>query len=417
MTSRIVRMVAVLGLLWSPSVGSTQESPLTTEILDRFVTAHDRERELLAEAQPKLAEIDERVRKFRECKTAFEAAGSMSGSRLGGLAARAGIRARCGANSEADIVKERKQVTDKATSDAATASGFTVVSYTRLRTRLERIYANGDRAGLSAPEIEAVESREPRFANIFGVGVTSADARAVADALNSIGVTMGRPSGARAMPGQWTADASWAYVNYMFVMLYGAGANVVDTPYAPGQWTRWHIQAEDQEDRQMIERAFLGSTPDGGEWWRLKSITTSREGNREVADTIVFEGLFKPVADGTQQVVRMRRKMPGDREPSEMLIPQDRSKVNTWGMFESRPTPESLEGATMGTETIRTPAGSFTAKRVRFGNPGGQREWWTSNQVPGGWVKYRVTESEGGEEFVMELVAHGTGAKSELGVR
>lgn len=405
----------LLSLTFMAAPLSAQET-LSTDLLDRFVTAHDRERELLAEAQPKLAEIDERVRKFRECKAAFEAAGSMSGSRLGGLAARAGIRARCGANNEADIVKERKQVTDKATSDAATASGFTVVSYTRLRTRLERIYANGDRAGLSAPEIEAVESREPRFANIFGVGVTSADARAVADALNSIGITMGRPGGARTMPGQWTADASWAYVNYMFVMLYGAGANVVDTPYTPGQWTRWDIKGEDQDDRQMIERAFLGSTPDGGEWWRLKSITTSREGNREVADTIVFEGLFKPVADGTQQVVRMRRKMPGDREPSEMLIPQDRSQVNTWGMFESRPTPESLEGATMGTETIRTPAGSFSAKRVRFGSPAGQREWWTSNQVPGGWVKYRVTESEGGEQFVMELVAHGTGAKSELGV-
>jgi len=37
--------------------------------------------------------------------------------------------------------------------------------------------------------------------------------------------------------------------------------------------------------------------------------------------------------------------------------------------------------------------------------------------VPGGWVKYRVSESDTEVNYVMELVAHGTGAKSELGVR
>ena len=416
MSFRAARLLGLLGLILSPLIATAQDGPLTVEVLDRFVTAHDRERELLTAAEPKLAEIDERIRKFRECKTAFEAAGSMSGSRLGGLAARAGIRARCGANSEADIAKEKKQVTDKATADAAAAAGFTVVNYTRLRTRLERIYANGDRAGLSAPEIEAVESREPRFANIFGVGVTSADARAVADAIASLGVAMGG-AGARVMPGQWTADASWMYVNHMFAMMYGTGANVFDQPYQPGQWTRWLMQGDDEDEQQTVERAFLMATPDGGEWWRFKSITTSREGNRTVADTVVLEGLFKRVSEGTQQLVRMRGKMPGDREPNEMMVPQNMSTVNTWGMFGTRPTAESVEGATVGTETIRTPAGSFTAKHVRFGTPGGRQEWWTTTQVPGGWVKYRVSESDTEVNYVMELVAHGTGAKSELGVR
>lgn len=415
MSLRAARLVVVIGLLLSPFVARAQDGPLTVEVLDRFVTAHDRERELLTEAEPKLAEIEERIRRFRECKTAFEAAGSMTSSRLGGLAARAGIRARCGANSEADIAKEKKQVTDKATSDAATASGFTVVSYTRLRTRLERIYANGDRAGLSAPEVEAVDSRAPRFANVFGgAGVTSADARAVADAMASLGVAMG---GARVMPGQWTADASWMYVSHMFAMMYGTGANVFDKPYQPGQWTRWQMQGDDEDDKQTVERAYLMATPDGGEWWRFKSITTSRDGNRVVADTVVLEGLFKRMSEGTQQLVRMRGKMPGDREANEMMVPQNMSTVNTWGMFGTRPTPESVEGATVGTETIRTPAGSFTAKRVRFGSPGGRQEWWTTDQVPGGWVKYRVSESDDEVNYVMELVAHGTGAKSELGVR
>lgn len=416
MFSRVTSLLALLGLLMIPAVTTAQEGALTVEVLDRFVTAHDRERELLTEAEPKLLDVAERIRKFRECQMAFETAGSVSGSRLGGLAARAAIRAKCGASSEADIAKEKKQITDKATSDAATKSGFTVTAYTRLRTRLERIYANGDRAGLSAPEVEAVESRMARFSSIFGLGVTSADARAVADAITSLGVAVGR-AGPRIMPGQWTADASWMYVGSMFAVMYGTGANVFDQPYQPGQWTRWQMQDEDETDSQTIERAYLTTTVEGSEWWRFKSIMSWRDGNRTVADTIVLEGLFKRESAGTQQLVRMRGKMPGEREPNEMMVPQNMSVVNTWGMFGTRPTPESVDGATVGTETIRTPAGSFTAKRVRFGAPEGRAEWWITDQVPGGWVKYRTSESDSKIHYTIELIAHGTGAKSELGVR
>lgn len=82
---------------------------------------------------PKLREIDQRIQRFRECKIAFEAAGSATCSRLGGLAARAG--------------------------------SFTVPQFQRLGIRLERTYTYGDRAGLSAAEIEAVDARRERFGN------------------------------------------------------------------------------------------------------------------------------------------------------------------------------------------------------------------------------------------------------------
>src|SRR5690606_21658320 len=108
---------------------------------------------------PKLAEIDAKIQKFRECKTAFEVAGSASRSRLGGLAARAGIRARCGANNEAEIEKEKKALLAKASADAASASGFSVPEFSRLKTRLERIYSYGDRAGLKDGELAAIDAR------------------------------------------------------------------------------------------------------------------------------------------------------------------------------------------------------------------------------------------------------------------
>lgn len=388
-----------------------QNAPLTTDLLDRFVTAYDAERENLEAIEPQLAEVNEKIKKFRDCKTAFEAAGSATGSRLGGLAARAGIRAKCGANSEADIEKERKAIVDKATADAAKGTGFTVPDYTRLRTRLERIYAYGDRAGLSAAELEAVDARRERFGSLFG---DAAGMRAVADALTAVGA---RSGGARPMPGQWTVDLSWLYIQQLFAMMYATGANVFDGGYEPGQWTRWEMRGSDSDEHGIVERAFLARTAEGQEWWRLKSISVERDGNRSRADTVVLEGLFKPVGDGVQQLVRMRARMPGDKEANELMVPEHMTTVSSLGMFGTRPTKESIEGATVGTESVKTPAGTFTAKRVRFGGMGGRQEWWLSTDVPGGWVRYQVSTEDKDDAFTMELQAHGTGAKSELGVK
>lgn len=387
-------VAAALLVLALPVVA--QEITLSTDVLDRFVTSHDKEVEEIAALDPKLAEIDQRIRRFRECKLAFEAAGSATRSRLGGLAARAGIRARCGANSEADIARERTQVREQATARAAQAGNFTVPQFSRLRTRLERIYAYGDRAGLAAAELEAVNARRERFASIFGGG------SAIADAIAGAGVS-------RPMAGQWTADLSWAYIGSLFAMVYGTGANVFDQPYQPGQWTRWEMRSDDDDDKQILERAFISRDDEGGEWWRFKTIA----GN----DTIVLEGLFKSAGDGVQELVRMRGKMPGDREANELMVPQQMTMVRSLGMFGSRPTKESVDGATVGTENVTTPAGTFSAKLVRFGGMGGRQEWWVSDRVPGGWVQYRVSPAEGEGSFRMVLVGHGTGAVSELGSR
>lgn len=381
-----------------------QDVELTTDVLDRFVTAYDREAEEIAALDPKLAEIDEKIRKFRECRTAFEAAGSATRSRLGGLAARAGIRAKCGANNESDIAKEKQALMDKATADAAQAGAFTGAQFLRLKTRLQRIYAYGDRAGLKTGELEAVDARAERFGSIYGAG---ADMRAVAAALQKAGVGTG--GAGMPMAGQWTADLTWMYVGQLFGMMYATGANVFDAPYAPGQWTRWQLGGDGDDARMTVERAFLSRSDDGNEWWRFKAV--------QERDTIVLEALFKPVSDGVQQLVRMRGKMPGEKEANELMVPDHMTNVNSLGTFGMRPTKESVEGATVGTETIRTPAGSFAAKHVRFGGAGGRQEWWLSEQVPGGWVRYKVTPDEADERFVMELVAHGTGATSELGVK
>jgi hypothetical protein len=273
MRRTLLALSAILVLGAGSSLGA-QDLELNTDLLDRFVTAYDKEREDLAALDPQLAEIDEKVRKFRECKIAFDVAGSASGSRLGGLAARAGMRARCGANSEADIVREKRALQTRTTAAAAQAGRLTVPQFTRLKTRLERVYLYGDRAGLKEAEVVAVDSRTERFASIYGASGSDADLSAVAAAITSLAGAGG--AGARPAAGQWNADMSWMFVGQMFGMMYATGANVFDAGYEPGQWTRWTMKNGDEEDeRYTVERAFLLRTADGGEWWRFRSVTTS----------------------------------------------------------------------------------------------------------------------------------------------
>lgn len=131
----------------------------------------------------------------------------------------------------------------------------------------------------------------------------------------------------------------------------------------------------------------------------------------------MLEGLFKPAGDGLQELVRMRGRMPGEREASELMVPENMTTLQAWGTFRSHPTQESVEGATVGTENVTAPAGTFSAKRVRFGGTAFRQEWWLSPQVPGGWVQYDVSGEDKDEGFRIRLIAHGSGTTSELGSR
>jgi len=86
------------------------------------------------------------------------------------------------------------------------------------------------------------------------------------------------------------------------------------------------------------------------------------------------------------------------------------------GSFSGRPTKESLDGATVGTESVTTPAGTFSARHVRFGQGGGTLDWWLDDSSTGGWVKFSAIDNEKKPMYTMELIGKGTGAKSELGV-
>ena len=171
--------------------------------------------------------------------------------------------------------------------------------------------------------------------------------------------------------------------------------------FQPGEWVKFIVTTEDGSS-YTLEIAFLKRTPEGLEWWRVSYIPARNPG-----ESLVYEALF---THDLGELKRLRGKF-DDREPQELPVTQ--------GSYVGKPvklTKESIEGATVGVETVRVPAGTFRAKHVRYGSISGNGsvEWWIDEGVPGGVVRY-VVRDHGRVVVTADLVSFGKGAKSVLG--
>jgi hypothetical protein len=202
------------------------------------------------------------------------------------------------------------------------------------------------------------------------------------------------------------------YVSSIFSGFFYSGGYYFDYhDYEPGQWTRWEATGMDEGDK--FQKAFLKREDDGREWWQVTA-SSVREGETE---EVILEALFSASDEaGTRKMLRLRSLFPGDKEPAEVPVQEDTA---AWYHDPVKITQESLEAATKGIESVTTPAGTFTARHVVYRDIRGIAEWWLSDKVPGGLVKYQVTASEdeaGGEreQSTAKLIAFGSGAKSRL---
>jgi hypothetical protein len=385
--------LAATMLAATPTTASAQKViDLTVDMLDRWLSGHEKEKSETKNVEPQLAEADAKIAKFEQCKKDWETAGAASGSRLGGLAARMAIKAKCGSSDADGMRKDRQKILDGPENAGAQVAKFKLDDYRNLKNRLQA-WAGGDESGFSKAGLDLLKSRRAQVAATFGM---SAD--------------VAQSGGGMRAPGVWTTDYAWVYISGLFTMQYLSGATMFEGNYKPGEWTKWSMKSADSDEMQQTERAFLGTTAEGAEWWRMKTITES--------DTIVLEALFKPDAnnDAMQQLVRMRGRFPGQSEAQELMVPQQWGMWNMNGSMGMKPTKESLEGATVGTETVTTPAGTFRAKHVRFGQGNGSIDWWLDETAVGGWVKFQAFDNEKKPTYTMEMIGKGTGAKSELGV-
>jgi hypothetical protein len=376
---------------------------LTLDMLNRFLNGANTEKTETASVDPQVAAIDAKIKQFHECQSEFMGVAG-SGGKLG-FAARIAMRKKCGASNDEGMLKDRQKIMDGPLADAAKAAGMKADDYNNLKSRITG-FLGGDRSGFSKGGLDLLASRQNDLSGALGVSIAQA----------------GRPStGGRtvAMPSVWTQDYAWQYIGYLFAMEYASGASTFETAYKPGEWTRWKItDSSDSTNQQTIERAFLARMADSSEWWRYKTTATREDDGRTVVDTVVLEAQFKVENPYYKTLVRMRGKLPGNANPQELMVPQGMGTIMSAGIFgQSRPTPESVAGATVGTDNLTVSGAAVAAKHVQFGAGGGTLDWWLSDAVPGGWLKFTGSSADKQTSYVMEMTEKGDGATSELGVK
>jgi hypothetical protein len=400
--------VAFLTVVLASQARGQRVIDLTGDLLDRFLKGADAEQVELGKSGDQLKEIDEKIKAFRECRKPFDIAAG-GGGKLS-MGARIALRGTCGASDEEGFQKDRNKITEGPANAGAKAAGMKTGDFTSLKEKLIA-YMHGDRMGFSQQGLDLLKTRESDLSKTLGMPVMQMGG----------GASGGGSSGGRSarMPGTWTSDYAWEYIGHLFALQYGSGAAMFEEPYKPGEWTQWKMTDTGSPDEaQTVERAFLAVTPEGSEWWRVKTTSSWKDNGKPMVDTVIIEALYKPTSEWTKELVRVRAKLPGNKDSQELLVPAGMGMINYNAMFPTRPTKESIEGATLGTEKVDTKAGSFSARHVRFGGGGGTLDWWLTPDVPGGWVKFTGRSQSGGDKdvYTMELVGKGTGAKSELGV-
>jgi len=405
---KLIAQVALITAAAASQLHAQRVIDLTVDMLERFLKGANAENVELGNSGDRVKEIDDKIKKFRECKAAFEIAQGVTDGKLN-LAMRLAMRAKCGASDEGGFQKDRDKLTDGPMAAGAKAGGFKTNDYRDLKDRITE-YFGGSRTGFSKSGLDLLDSREAELSKVLGLNMVH---------ITSGGMGGGMGGGGSHMPGMWSTDYAWVYISQLFALQYGSGASMFEQPYKPGEWTQWKITASAQDPPQSLERAFLAmTTADSSEWWRLKTLTPFKDNGKDMVDTVIIEALYKPTSPWTKELVRVRAKLPGNKDPQELLVPAGMGMINYNAMFPTRPTKESVEGATVGNEKVDTKAGTFTAQHVRFGNGGGNLDWWLTPNVPGGWVKFTGGNNGGDKKdlYTMELVGKGTGAKSELGI-
>ena len=236
-------------------------------------------------------------------------------------------------------------------------------------------------------------------------GVSTAAGNAAAGAVAGHPAAQPGAPGAPGAPGMgaaaYTPQVMMSYANVMFAIGFNSGGYwVPGADLQQGQSVTFEFTSDNHTRR--LERAFLKLLPDGKQWYRVKWYSVN-----EQPDTVSFEAEF---SSDRSQVLRMRGKAPGQQAGE---IPVEQNQGFSW-REPTYLTQESLDGATVGTESVTTPAGTFSAKHIRYNMMGGGTyEWWTATGVPGGVVKYIV--GYGSNMYTQTLVAMGTNATTELG--
>lgn len=261
----------------------------------------------------------------------------------------------------------------------------------------------------------------PSPGDVIGRAVGSAAGSAADTAGNRVGSEVGNQVGSAAsarVGAHLSPMMMQFYMQFVFSMAFSQGGYAVnEVAYVPGQWTRWSVpnkgaKGEDPKET-ILERAYLFDDADGNAWWKVKYIL---DPGKPDTSTLIVEALFDRKSS---TLLRMRAKMPNETEGKEVPVTEA-----TYYVPPQKLTKQSIQGATKGVVSVTVPAGTYSARHVVFSDAaGGSAEWYLTQKVPGGSVKFvHVGPKQAGEErtdaqhYAMDLVTFGKDAKSELGV-
>ncbi len=176
------------------------------------------------------------------------------------------------------------------------------------------------------------------------------------------------------------------------------GLWVSKNTFDPGEYTKFRM-TEDGENNIIIERAYLKKLENGNQWWR----SAWEEGE----DKWIYEALIS-ADDG--QLLRLRAR---DVDGNEGEIPVTDQTIT---ISPTTLSEESIEGATIDAETIESPAGTFQTDHVQYMavDTDGAIDWWISDEVPGGVVKYQLTDKDDEIVWTNILIEKGSDATTIL---
>ena len=200
------------------------------------------------------------------------------------------------------------------------------------------------------------------------------------------------------------------------------GGYSYETGFSEGEGVRWSYLSEDQDSQSATseyERVFLKDLGEGRGWWRL-TVSTEEESSE-------YEYLLTENSDF--EVVRFRdpdtgeileyRPETDENEMDEQAF-EDEMELESdseFGMNEELEDYETYEEAeysqySLGEERITVGAGTFTAEHMVSeykdesdpeNNVDIRSDWWISESVPGGVVRYLWENRAEGGQMTSEL--------------
>ena len=186
----------------------------------------------------------------------------------------------------------------------------------------------------------------------------------------------------------------------VYAMAVAFGGHGFQENYQEGQGTTWQITTGGEE-AILMERALLKHYSDGRQWWQL--IYSSGD------DELIYEFLT-----GTDHSIVKLRFL--DPESSDILeyIPEEAENGEETKPDYQELSDQDYSGFIVGKEKIHVKAGSYTADHIIIDNQGQRWEWWASDKVPNGVVKYSGSNKTEGTLIEGELINLRGGYKSRL---